>query len=154
MARIGFVLNGKARTVEVDPDTPLIWVIREVLGLPGTKLACGQGLCGSCTVLLNGRAIRSCITPVRDAAGARLTTIEGLAQEGGAALQRAWVAEDVAQCGYCQPGMLVAATALLKAHPRPTDAQVTEAMGDMLCRCGTYNRIRRAIHAAMQGVKK
>lgn len=154
MTGIHFTLNGKSRTADVAPDTMLLWVIREGLGLPGTKHGCGQGQCGSCTVLVDGKAVRSCITPVKGIEGKRVTTIEGLAAEGGKALQAAWLEEDVSQCGYCQPGMLMAAHALLKQTPSPSDADITEAMGGMLCRCGTYPRIRKAIHRAVKGGAK
>lgn len=151
MPPVSFTLNGKPRRVEASPETLLITVLRELLGLTGTKLGCGQGACGSCTVLVDGQAVRSCATPLSAVRGKRVVTIEGLAEAGWSRLQEAWVAEDVSQCGYCQPGMLMAAAALLGRTPRPTDPDIDAAMGDMLCRCGTYNRIRRAIHRAAQG---
>jgi len=147
MVAIRFTLNGSARTVEAAPDTPLLWVLRDSLRLIGTKFGCGEGVCGACTVLRDGLAVRSCQVPVSAAAGSRITTIEGLAAEY-AFLQRAWLEEDVAQCGHCQPAMLLAAAALLKATPHPTDADIDAAMGGIICRCGSYPRIRRAVLAA------
>ena len=148
MEPIRLTVNGKAHAVQVAPDTPLLWVIRDTLGLKGTKFGCGIAECGACTVLLDGEAIRSCITPVKEAAGHRITTIEGLSADGGHPLQKAWVSEEVPQCGYCQSGQLMAGAALLAKKPKPTDADIDEAMSGILCRCGTYQRIRRAIHAA------
>jgi isoquinoline 1-oxidoreductase alpha subunit len=148
MTPITLNVNGTSRTVDVDPETPLLWVLRDQLQLTGTKYSCGAGLCGACTVLLDGEARRSCITPVSQAAGRQITTIEGLAPEGNHPLQRAWLAENVAQCGYCQPGQIMSAAALLARNPQPTDADIDAAMGSNLCRCGTYPRIRRAIHRA------
>jgi isoquinoline 1-oxidoreductase subunit alpha len=152
MAPIHFTVNGAPRTVSVDPETPLLWVIRETLGLTGTKFGCGMALCGACTVHLDGAAIRSCVTPVSAAAGKRVRTIEGLSVNHSHPLQRAWVAEDVPQCGYCQSGQLMSAAALLARTPHPTDAQIDEAMSGNICRCGTYQRIRAAIHRASKGV--
>ncbi len=140
-------VNGSARTIEADPDTPLLWVIRDTLGLTGTKFGCGIGMCGACTVHLDGEAVRSCQTSVADARERRVTTIEGLSPEGTHPVQRAWEAEQVTQCGYCQPGQIMQAVALLARHPHPTDAEIDAAMDGNLCRCGTYTRIRRAIHA-------
>jgi isoquinoline 1-oxidoreductase alpha subunit len=148
MTPITLNVNGTSRNVDVDPETPLLWVLRDQLQLTGTKYSCGAGLCGACTVLLDGEARRSCITPVSQAAGRQITTIEGLAPEGNHPLQRAWLAENVAQCGYCQPGQIMSAAALLARNPQPTDADIDAAMGSNLCRCGTYPRIRRAIHRA------
>jgi isoquinoline 1-oxidoreductase alpha subunit len=148
MTPITLNVNGTSRNVDVDPETPLLWVLRDQLQLTGTKYSCGAGLCGACTVLLDGEARRSCITPVSQAAGRQITTIEGLAPEGSHPLQRAWLAENVAQCGYCQPGQIMTAAALLARNPQPTDADIDAAMGSNLCRCGTYPRIRRAIHRA------
>lgn len=144
MASVQFTLNGTARRLEADPETPLLWVLRDRLRLTGTKYGCGMGVCGACTVLQDGKAVRSCQVPVGSLDSAQVTTVEGLAREH-AALQRAWLEEDVAQCGYCQAGMLMAAAALLEAKPRPDDADIDAAMSGMLCRCGTYTRIRRAI---------
>jgi isoquinoline 1-oxidoreductase subunit alpha len=152
MAPIHFTVNGTPRSVTVDPETPLLWVIRETLGLTGTKFGCGMALCGACTVHLDGAAIRSCVTPVSAAAGKRVRTIEGLSANHSHPLQRAWVAEDVPQCGYCQSGQLMSAAALLAKTPHPTDAQIDDAMSGNLCRCGTYQRIRAAIHRASKGV--
>ncbi|HSN16243.1 MAG TPA: (2Fe-2S)-binding protein [Anaeromyxobacteraceae bacterium] len=151
MATLKLVVNGKSHTVQVAPETPLLWVLRDTLGLTGTKFGCGIAQCGACTVLLDGEAVRSCQLPAREAAGHGITTIEGLAAKGEHPLQKAWVAEEVPQCGYCQSGQLVAAAALLARKPHPTDAEIDEAMSGVLCRCGTYNRIRRAIHRAAKG---
>jgi len=151
MASFTLRVNGEDRKVEAAPETPLLWVLRDGVGLTGTKYGCGLGLCGACTVLLDGEAVRSCQTPVKDAVGHALVTIEGLSAGGGHAVQRAWAAEDVPQCGYCQSGQIVAAAALLARKPHPTDADIDAAMSGILCRCGTYNRIRRAIRRAAQG---
>jgi isoquinoline 1-oxidoreductase alpha subunit len=145
---ISLTVNGKAVSVDAPADMPLLWVIREQLDLVGTKFGCGRSQCGACTVHLNGAAVRSCVTPVSRAAGASVTTIEGLSPEGSHALQRAWIEHDVAQCGYCQGGQIMAAAALLAKTPNPTDAQIDTAMNTNLCRCSTYPRIRAAIHAA------
>lgn len=145
---IAFTVNGRAVSVDAPADMPLLWVIREQLDLVGTKFGCGRSQCGACTVHLNGAAVRSCVTPVSRAAGANVTTIEGLSPEGSHALQRAWIEHDVAQCGYCQGGQIMAAAALLAKTPHPTDAQIDTAMNTNLCRCSTYPRIRAAIHAA------
>lgn len=144
-------VNGKELTVnDVDEGTPLLWVLRDHLGLVGTKYGCGVAQCGACTVHLNGAPVRSCSLPVKSAAGQKITTIEGLAGKDGKlnAVQAAWIEHDVAQCGYCQAGQIMSATALLKSNPKPTDADIDAAMGGNLCRCGTYTRIRKAIHAA------
>jgi isoquinoline 1-oxidoreductase subunit alpha len=144
-----FKLNGKPVTVDVDPATPILWTLRDNLGMTGTKFGCGAALCGACTVHLNGAAIRSCITPISAAAGADVRTIE--AQEGdtvGKAVVDAWVKHDVAQCGYCQSGQVMSAVALLKSNKNPTDADIDGAMAGNICRCGTYQRIRAAIHDA------
>ena len=140
------VVNGKEHAVKVDPETPLVWVLREQLGLTGSKFGCGEGLCGACTVLIDGAPQRSCVTPVKDVQGKRIVTIEGIAADHP--VKKAWLAEEASQCGYCQPGQIVAAVALLKEKPRPTDADIDAAMSGNLCRCGTYGRIRRAIHTA------
>jgi aerobic-type carbon monoxide dehydrogenase small subunit (CoxS/CutS family) len=143
-------VNGKDQSVDVNPDTPLLWVLREMLGLTGTKFGCGMALCGACTVHLNGEAVRSCVTPVSRAAGKDVTTIEGLDDEIGHSLQAAWLAEDVVQCGYCQSGQIMSAAVLLRENPRPTDEDIDDAMTGNICRCGTYQRIRKAIHRAAQ----
>jgi aerobic-type carbon monoxide dehydrogenase small subunit (CoxS/CutS family) len=144
---ITFTVNGQARTVDVDPDTPVLWVLRDTLGLMGTKYGCGVALCGACTVLVDGQATRSCVLPVQAVQGKRITTIEGLSADGSHPLQKAWIAHEVPQCGYCQTGMIMAAAALLQAKPRPTDADIDAGITN-ICRCGTYNRIRQAIHTA------
>ncbi len=141
------VVNRKTYKVNVSPDTPLLWVLRDTLGLTGTKFGCGVALCGSCTVHLNGAAIRSCAIPVSAAAGGEITTIEGLSSDRSHPVQQAWIAEDVPQCGYCQPGMIMTVAALLSRNPRPSDAEIDAAVTN-ICRCGTYQRIRRAIHLA------
>ncbi len=148
MAHIAFRVNGKQRSVDVHPDTPLLWVLRDTLGLTGTKFSCGRSLCGACTVHVNGEAIRSCVTPVSDVAGKSVTTIEGLSPDHSHPIQHAWIAEEVSQCGYCQPGMIMSAAALLAKNPKPRDADIDEAMAGNICRCGTYQRVRRAIHLA------
>jgi isoquinoline 1-oxidoreductase subunit alpha len=145
---ITFTVNGTKHSLDVDPDTPLLWVIRETLGLTGTKFGCGIAACGACTVHLNGRAVRSCMLPVSNADGAALTTIEGLAANGTLhAVQQAWIDHQVPQCGYCQSGMIMAACALLDERPHPTDEDIDRSITN-ICRCGTFVRVRRAIHAA------
>lgn len=151
MARLTLLVNGTQRPVDVAPETPLLWVLRDTLGLTGTKFGCGQSLCGACTVLVDGEAVRSCQLPVSQASGRRITTIEGLAAAGDHPAQRAWLAEEVPQCGYCQSGQILSAVALLARTPDPTDAQIDAALDGVLCRCGTYDRIRRAIHRAARG---
>lgn len=141
-------VNGRSTTVDVPVDTPLLWVLRDVLNLHGTKYGCGIGQCGACTVHLNGQPVRSCITPVSAVATAKITTIEGLSPNGAHLLQQAWREVDVPQCGYCQAGQIMSAAALLSKHPKPTDEQIDEAMNGNLCRCGTYIRVRQAIHKA------
>jgi len=141
-------VNGAKRKVDVHTSTPLLWVIRETLGLTGTKYGCGMALCGACTVHLDGLAVRSCVTPLSRAAGKSVTTIEGLPADPGHALQRAWVEQDVPQCGYCQSGQIMSACALLRECPKPTDEDIDEGMAGNICRCGTYSRIRSAIHLA------
>lgn len=143
---ITFHVNGTRHAVELSPDTPLLWVLRDHLKLTGTKFGCGEGLCGACTVHIDGQAQRSCITPIKDVQGKRITTIEGIG--AGHPVKKAWLAEEVSQCGYCQPGQVMSAVALLKQHPHPTDKDIDSAMSGNLCRCGTYGRIRRAIHTA------
>lgn len=144
---ISLLVNGRRRNVDVEPDTPLLWVIREQLGLTGTKYGCGIAMCGACTVHVDGQAVRSCSLPVGGAVGRRITTIEGLSADRSHPLQKAWIATQVPQCGYCQSGMLMAAAALLREKPQPSDADIDAAMSN-ICRCGTYERIRKAIHAA------
>jgi isoquinoline 1-oxidoreductase alpha subunit len=139
-------------TVEAEAQMPLLWVLRDLLGFTGTKFSCGVGLCGACTVLIDGTPTRSCVTPVEDMVGKDIVTIEGLSQDVSHPLQEAWLVENVSQCGYCQPGQIMSAAALLKNTPHPTDAQIDAAMGDVLCRCGTYQRIRKAIHRAAEEV--
>ena len=148
MADISLRINGSEHKVRVSPETPLLWVLRDTLQLTGTKFGCGAGLCGACTVHLDGAPARSCSTPVSQAAGKNITTIEGLSANGLSALQQAWIAEQVPQCGYCQAGQIMTAAALLAKTPQPSDDQITQAMTGNLCRCGTYDRIRRAIHRA------
>jgi isoquinoline 1-oxidoreductase subunit alpha len=144
-----FTLNGKTTTVDADPSTPLLWALRDNLNLTGTKFGCGMAQCGACTVHVNGQPVRSCVTPLSAAAGTSVTTIEALAADKvGKAVQDAWVRLDVAQCGYCQSGQVMSATALLKKTPRPSDAQIDAAMAGNVCRCGTYPRIRAAIKDA------
>jgi len=146
---ISFTINGKATKVDADPNTPLLWVIRDHLKLTGTKYGCGISQCGACTVHLDGSAVRSCSTPVSAASGRHITTIEGLAETAlGKTVQAAWQEVDVPQCGYCQSGQIMSATALLRENPHPSEAQITAAMDGNLCRCGTYNRIRSAIQKA------
>lgn len=142
-------VNGKDLTVDADPSTPILWALRDTLGMTGTKFGCGQALCGACTVHMNGSAIRSCVTPISAAAGQKITTIEAIgADKVGKAVQAAWVKHDVAQCGYCQSGQVMSATALLKTKRKPTDADIDQAMAGNICRCGTYARVRAAIHDA------
>lgn len=144
-----FLVNGETRTLDADPDMPLLWVLRDLCALTGTKYGCGVGQCGACTVHLDGVSVRACQTPASAAAGKQITTIEGLPADHP--LFRAWVSEQVSQCGYCQPGQIMSAAELLKKRPAPTDADIDEAMHGNLCRCGTYQRIRRAIHVAAGG---
>jgi isoquinoline 1-oxidoreductase subunit alpha len=141
-------LNGKETELDVEDDMPLLWVLRDTLGLTGTKFGCGMALCGACTVHLEGAAIRSCVTPVRAAAGKTVTTIEGLSPDSSHPVQRAWIELDVPQCGYCQSGQIMSAAALLAKTPQPSDAEIDAAMAGNICRCGTYQRIRAAIHRA------
>jgi isoquinoline 1-oxidoreductase subunit alpha len=160
MADITLRVNGSEKKISISPETPLLWVLRDTLELTGTKFGCGAGLCGACTVHVDGNSIRSCSTPVSQVAGKNVTTIEGLAASEGLAsdqlhvLQAAWIAEEVPQCGYCQTGQIMAAAALLKKTPHPTDDQITQAMNGNLCRCGTYERIRKAIHRAADAADK
>lgn len=143
------IVNGRSTAVDVPGDMPLLWVIRDVLNLRGTKYGCGVAVCGACTVHVNGEAMRSCITPVSSMVGKRVTTIEGLSRDGSHPVQQAWMDIDVSQCGYCQAGQIMSAVALLAKHPDPTDAQINAAMDGVFCRCGTYLRIRQAIHKAV-----
>jgi isoquinoline 1-oxidoreductase alpha subunit len=151
---VTLTVNGKRMPVDADPDTPLLWILRDHLNLTGTKYGCGMALCGACTVHVNGQATRSCVTPLSQAAGKRITTIEAIGQtKEGKAVQDAWVANDVPQCGYCQSGQVMSAVALLVKVKRPTDAEIDEAMGGNVCRCGTYNRIRLALRQASRNLK-
>jgi isoquinoline 1-oxidoreductase alpha subunit len=151
---ISLTVNGKVQKVDVVPDTPLLWVLRDTLGLTGTKYGCGIALCGACTVHVNGEPIRSCITPISQVAGKRVTTIEGLSRDSSHPLQKAWIAEEVPQCGYCQSGQIMSAAALLAKNKSPSDADIDKAMSGNICRCGTYNRIRKAIHTASALTRK
>ena len=144
---ITLTINGQSRSADVEPDTPLLWTLHDALGLTGTKFGCGVGLCGSCTVQVDGQATRSCILPVSAAQGKQITTIEGLSRAGEHPVQNAWIAYDVPQCGYCQTGVIMAVAALLRTKPHPTDADIDKEITNV-CRCGTYARIRQAIHAA------
>ena len=143
---VKFQVNGKQQSVDFPPDTPLLWVLREQLQLVGSKFGCGAGLCGACTVLIDGQPERACITPLGDVKGKKVLTIEGIPESHP--VKQAWLADEVSQCGYCQPGQIMSAVALLKKKPRPSDADIDSAMSGNLCRCGTYGRIRRAIHGA------
>ncbi len=149
MATIALTINGKKHTLNTDPQMPLLWAIRDVIGLKGTKFGCGMAQCGSCTVHVNGVATRSCVTPVSTVANKKIVTIEGIGTEANLhAVQQAWIDEQVPQCGYCQSGQIMSAVALLKTRPNPTDADIDSAMQGNLCRCGTYARVRKAIHRA------
>lgn len=139
-------INGVERQIDADPDMPLLWALRDLLGLTGTKYGCGEALCGACTIHLEGQAVRACVTPLRRAAGKAVTTIEGLSETGDHPLQRAWADLGVPQCGFCQAGQIMSAAALLKANPSPTDDEIDRSLAGNLCRCGTYTRIRAAIH--------
>jgi len=141
------IVNGKKHAVDTSPDTPLLWVLREKLGLMGTKYGCGIGLCGACTVHIDGQPQKSCLVPVKDAQGKKITTIEGIPDSHP--VKKAWIEDDVPQCGYCQPGQIMSAVALLKTNPKPNDDDINGAMTGNICRCGTYQRIRRAIHRAV-----
>jgi len=150
MANITFTLNGTSQTVDVVPEMPLLWVLRDVIGLTGTKFGCGMSLCGACTVHLDGQPVRSCSTPVKGVAGKRVVTIEGLSANGTHPVQRAWMEVDVPQCGYCQSGQVMSAAALLARKPKPTDADIDDAMRGNLCRCGTYQSVRAAVQRAAE----
>jgi isoquinoline 1-oxidoreductase alpha subunit len=156
MANITFTLNGSPQTLDVVPEMPLLWVLRDVVGLTGTKFGCGMALCGACTVHLDGQPVRSCSTPIKSVANKKVVTIEGLSPNGTHAVQRAWMETDVPQCGYCQAGQVMTAAALLARKPKPTDADIDEAMRGNLCRCGTYQSVRAAVHraAALNGGRK
>ena len=158
LAQFKLKVNGQDHDVQAFPDTPLLWVLRDNLGLKGPKFGCGMALCGACTVHIDGMATRSCVTPVSSVVGKSITTIEGLSSDGSHPVQKAWAAIDVPQCGYCQPGQIMQAAALLKLHPDPTDADIDTFMSGNACRCGTYPRIRQAIHDAatlmVQGGRK
>jgi len=153
---IRFTVNGQAHSVDVNPNMPLLWVIRDTLNMTGTKFGCGMALCGACTVHINGEAIRSCITPISSVEGKHVTTIEGVSPDHSHPVQRAWLEVDVPQCGYCQSGQIMSAVALLNKTPNPTDAQIEDAMAGNICRCGTYQQIKQAIHKAarMHGAAK
>ncbi|HKW64427.1 MAG TPA: (2Fe-2S)-binding protein [Candidatus Acidoferrum sp.] len=150
MSDTNVLVNGEQRTTNLDLRTPLLWVLREAWNLMGTKFGCGIGQCGACTVILDGDAVRSCITPLARAAGKQITTIEGLSRDRSHPVQRAWLLEQVPQCGYCQSGQIMAAVVLLRANPHPTDEDINDAMTGNVCRCGTYHRIRRAVHRAAE----
>jgi len=154
MPSFSFVVNGRKRTVDVDADTPLLWILRDSLELRGTKYGCGIGVCGACTVLQGKEAVRSCQITAAEATGKSFVTIEGLSSTGTHPCQRAWIEEDVAQCGYCQPGMLMESCALLARKSNPTNAEIDEAIDGHVCRCGTYPRIRKAIHRAAELAKR
>ena len=151
---ISLTVNGKTYKADVAPDTPLLWVLRDALGLTGTKYGCGIAQCGACTVHVNGDPVRSCNAQIAEVAGKRVTTIEGLSPDSSHPLQKAWIAEEVPQCGYCQSGQLMSAAALLAKNRSPSDADIDKAMSGNICRCGTYNRIRKAIHAASAMMRK
>ncbi len=153
MAPFALNINGQARSIDADGHMPLLWALRDLLDLTGTKYGCGIGMCGACTVHLDGAAVRSCQTTLSDAAGHKILTIEGLCADGLHAVQKAWIAEQAPQCGYCQSGQIMSAVALLATTPHPTDAQIDDAMSGNICRCATYVRIRKAIHTAAQEVR-
>jgi isoquinoline 1-oxidoreductase alpha subunit len=152
MSVFDLTINGQPYSVEAEDAMPLLWVLRDLLGLMGTKFSCGMGLCGSCTVLVDDEPVRSCITPVSSMVGKSILTIEGLSEDASHPVQEAWLEERVSQCGYCQPGQIMNAVALIKKNPDPSDDDINAAMGDVLCRCGTYQRVRSAIHRAAQEV--
>lgn len=150
MDPITVIVNGQPRATDADPGTPLLWILRDTFGLTGTKYGCGIGQCGACTVILEGNAVRSCQTALSRAAGKHVTTIEGLSADRSHPVQQAWIQEQVPQCGYCQSGQIMAAAVLLASNPDPSDADIDDAMSGNLCRCGTYHRIRKAVHHAAQ----
>jgi isoquinoline 1-oxidoreductase subunit alpha len=150
MAVVKFHLNGKTQTVDAPPAMPLLWVLRDTLGMTGTKFGCGMSLCGACTVHINGQAVRSCVTPISSVAGKAVVTIEGLSANASHPIQKAWIEQDVPQCGYCQSGQIMTAAALLAKTSQPTDGDIDEAMHGNICRCGTYDMIRSAIHRAAE----
>jgi aerobic-type carbon monoxide dehydrogenase small subunit (CoxS/CutS family) len=150
---IQLTVNGKSLATGDDPRTPLLWVLRDTFGLTGTKFGCGIAQCGACTVMVDGDAVRSCVTPVSRVAGKRITTVEGLSSDNSHPVQKAWAAEQVAQCGYCQPGQMISAAALLAANRNPSDADIDGALSGNLCRCGTYARIRKAVHRAAEEMR-
>jgi aerobic-type carbon monoxide dehydrogenase small subunit (CoxS/CutS family) len=154
MATFRLTVNGRSHTVDAEPDTPLLWVLRDTLNLTGTKYGCGEGVCGACVVHESGQALRACLLPIAAAAGRRFTTIEGLGANGLHPVQQAWLDEDVAQCGFCQPGMIMTAAAMLAGNPSPSDAAIDEVMSNSVCRCGTYNRMRAAIRRAAAGMSR
>jgi isoquinoline 1-oxidoreductase subunit alpha len=147
---IQFTLNGKRQSVNVSPNMPLLWVLRDTLGMTGTKFGCGMALCGACTVHIDGEAARSCVTPISAVSGKKITTIEGLSSDRSHPVQKAWIEIDVPQCGYCQSGQIMSAAALLAKNPKPTNAEIDDAMKGNICRCGTYQRIRQAVHRAAE----
>jgi len=150
MAAVRFTLNGKPQSVDVVPTMPLLWVLRDTLGMTGTKFGCGMALCGACTVHIDGAPVRACVTPVSSVAAKKVTTIEGLSPDRSHPIQKAWIEEDVPQCGYCQSGQIMTAAALLAKTANPSDADIDEAMRNSICRCGTYQQIRRAVHLAAE----
>lgn len=154
MATIRLIVNNNPKELNIDPAMPLLWALRDQLGLTGTKFGCGMALCGACTVHVDGNPVRSCVTPVGAVAGKRITTIEGLSADRSHPVQQAWLQVQVPQCGYCQPGQMMSAAALLAFNPNPTDSDIDDAMAGNLCRCGTYARIRKAIHAAADMAKE
>lgn len=153
MAKFTLTINGAPQTVEADPQMPLLWALRDIVGLTGTKYGCGMSQCGACTVHLNGTPVRSCSLPISQVKKAKITTIEGISPDTHHVVQKAWIAQQVPQCGYCQSGQIMSAVALLTANPNPTDAEIDTAMSGNLCRCGTYQRIRKAIHVAADMLK-
>ena len=154
MAALNFTVNGQRQSIDVPPQMPLLWVLRDALGMTGTKFGCGMGLCGACTVHIDGQALRSCSTPISNVAGKTVTTIEGLSPAGNHPVQQAWLEADVPQCGYCQSGQIMSAAALLSRTPNPSDSDIDNAMRGNICRCGTYQAIREAIHRAAQGGRR
>jgi isoquinoline 1-oxidoreductase subunit alpha len=154
MAHYSIVVNGAKQTVDVDGDTPLLWVLRDTLGLTGTKFGCGEGLCGACTVHINGKAQKSCSVSIQDASGQSITTIEGLAADKNNPIFKTWLDLEVSQCGYCQPGQIMTLAAMLRDNPKPTPQEISDTMTGVLCRCGTYQRIREAVETIVEGGKR